>query len=269
MIHGFDGTKFALKTMRYNHNLTPRNFDRHRRDMLAAERLTASPWVANIYGFCGNSAVFDFADMGSVANLIWPKSHKKPGFCQLNSFERLNISKQVAHGITDMHEYGTKGIPSISHTDITPDQFVFVDGIYKLNDFNRCRFIAWKPEKKEQCDFLVQKNPGKFRSPEEYMYKNQSEKIDVYSMGNVFYALLTELWPFDELKDKDAQTRIINGERPFIPESISESNDPNQIALLKAMKMCWSQNPSDRATARDVLKYVTKQLSKNARKTIS
>ena len=103
MIHGFDGTKFALKTMRYNHNLTPRNFDRHRRDMLAAERLTASPWVANIYGFCGNTAVFDFADKGSVANLIWPKSHKKPGFCQLNSFERLNISKQVAHGITDMH----------------------------------------------------------------------------------------------------------------------------------------------------------------------
>ena len=101
------------------------------------------------------------------------------------------------------------------------------------------------------------------------MYKNQSEKIDVYSMGNVFYALLTESWPFDELKDKDAQTRIINGERPFIPESISKSNDPNQIALLEAMKMCWSQNPSDRATARDVLKYVTKQLSKNARKTIS
>ena len=41
------------------------------------------------------------------------------------------------------------------------------------------------------CGFYVGANPGKFRSPEEYSYKEEDEMIDVYSMGNIFYAILT------------------------------------------------------------------------------
>ena len=45
----------ALKTLRYEHRYLDRNYDRHRRDAMAMERLTASPYIVDIYGHCGNS----------------------------------------------------------------------------------------------------------------------------------------------------------------------------------------------------------------------
>ena len=44
-IREFDGTKKALKTLRYEHEFELRNYDRHRKDALISERLTASPNV--------------------------------------------------------------------------------------------------------------------------------------------------------------------------------------------------------------------------------
>lgn len=39
--------------------------------------------------------------------------------------------------IADVHNVEENGRPSIAHTDITTSQFVFSNGRYKLNDFNR------------------------------------------------------------------------------------------------------------------------------------
>ena len=54
-----------------------------------------------------------------------------------------------------------EGRASVAHTDITPGQFILVDGKYKLNDFNRARLIRWDKEKNEPCGFHVGNNPGK------------------------------------------------------------------------------------------------------------
>ena len=63
----------VLKTMRYTHDFVGRNYDRHRRDALAAERLTKSDSVVDIYGFCGNSGLFEYGDGGDIANAVWSK----------------------------------------------------------------------------------------------------------------------------------------------------------------------------------------------------
>jgi hypothetical protein len=51
--------------------MTPRNLDRHLRDAVAMEQLTSSPWVMGVYGFCGNSGIFEFADGGSLEDSIF------------------------------------------------------------------------------------------------------------------------------------------------------------------------------------------------------
>ena len=71
-------------------------------------------------------------------------------------------------------------------------------------------------------------------------------------MGNVFYALLSELWPFNDEDSKEAQDNVKNGRRPHLPRRIIESKDPADKVLQKAMRMCWRQNPKERATAREV-----------------
>ena len=65
----------------------------------------------------------------------------------------------------------------MAHTDISPGQFIKVGDRYKLNDFNRARFLRWNVKKDEPCGYYVDRNPGRNRSPEEYSYKLQSEKV--------------------------------------------------------------------------------------------
>jgi serine/threonine protein kinase len=149
--------KRVLKTIRYEHQYVERNYDRHRRDAVAMERLTSSPHVVNIYGFCGNSGLFEFAGGGDISNAIWPKHEDEPVLTRL---EKLEIATQAAMGLAALHNFNKEGQASIAHTDITPGQYVFVDGIFKLNDFNRARFIRWDPVKKEPCTYHVGNNPG-------------------------------------------------------------------------------------------------------------
>jgi serine/threonine protein kinase len=249
----------VLKTIRYEHDYEPRNQDRHRRDAMAMEQLTSSQWVMDIYGYCGNSGIFEFADGGSLDDSL-DASDEAPW----SSSERLVVAFQVASGIAAVHNYPKEGIPAIAHTDITTSQFVYVNSaaIYKLNDFNRCRFIRWDTKRNTTCPFKVGNNPGNFRSPEEYAYEGETEKIDVYSMGNIFYALLTGLWPFEELKSKKAKNLVKKGSRPPIPEAILNTTDMFDQTLLNATRACWIQDPEKRATARQIQKYIESQLIK-------
>jgi len=152
------GDKQVLKTIRYEHDYEDRNYDRHRRDALAMERLTSSPNIVDIYAFCGNSGIFEYAPGGDLEDMLWYSDEK------WNSTEKLIVSYQVALGISDVHNVEGNGRPSIAHTDITTSQFVYSDGRYKLNDFNRCRFITWNEKKNKQCGFHVGNNPGNVRS---------------------------------------------------------------------------------------------------------
>lgn len=97
-----------------------------------------------------------------------------------------------------------------------------------------------------------------FRSPEEYEYGLQSEKIDVFSMGNIFYQLLEGKEPFDEMRqlkhvdDEYIQNLVKEGNRPQLSDDIINSDDPNILTILKAMSMCHTQDWRERASARKV-----------------
>ena len=121
--------------------------------------------------------------------------------------------------------------------------------------------IFWNGEDDEACPFHIGNNPGKFRAPEEYLYLGESEKIDVYSMGNIFYSLLTGRWPFENRKTKEAQRLIKNNQRPPIDDAIRESDDPLDVAMLKAIERCWEQDPVERASAREIEKFLETELA--------
>ena len=40
-------------------------------------------------------------------------------------------------GLADLHNFDKEGRPSVAHTDISLNQFVKIDGRFKLNDYNR------------------------------------------------------------------------------------------------------------------------------------
>jgi hypothetical protein len=88
--------KLVLKTIRYEHQYLERNYDRHRRDALAMERLTQNPFVVDIYAYCGNSGVFEFADGGDIAEALWPHDPvtRRRTYGVTSRLQRLHIGKQ-------------------------------------------------------------------------------------------------------------------------------------------------------------------------------
>jgi hypothetical protein len=90
---------------------------------------------------------------------------------------------QAAIGLADLHNIDSEGHASIAHTDISPNQFIKVNGIFKLNDFNRARFIPFSTKgNSTSCLYRVGNNPGKNRAPEEYKLEPQSEKVRYYNL---------------------------------------------------------------------------------------
>jgi hypothetical protein len=71
-------------------------------------------------------------------------------------------------------------------------------------------------------------------------------------MGNIFYILLMDTWPFRGVQTKRAQEKMKAGERPPLYKDVAESTHPIDMALKKAMMMCHERDPKVRSTAREV-----------------
>lgn len=83
--------------------------------------------------------------------------------------------------------------------------------------------------------------------------KPETEKIDVFSLGNVLYFLLTGKEPFqDEMTAEDAIEHVKKGGRVSISEEIKSSTHPFDKAILKALDMCFVYDPEKRSSARAV-----------------
>merc|ERR1711862_176627 len=117
-------------------DFTKRNFERHNRDAIAMDRLTKSINVVDIFGFCGMSGVFEYAKHGDLRHVIISEYGKRD---RLTNNMKMEIAIQASLGVSDIHNVEKE--PSIVHSDISPDQFIYINGHYKLNDFNRCRFL--------------------------------------------------------------------------------------------------------------------------------
>jgi hypothetical protein len=102
-IREYSHEKRVLKTLRYKHEFHAQNNDRHRIDALAMDRLTKSPHVLDIYGYCGNSGLYEYADGGNIYQALWP-TEKKQNFTQI---QKLHIGKY--HFIVCLIQSRTRG----------------------------------------------------------------------------------------------------------------------------------------------------------------
>lgn len=93
------------------------------------ERLSSSPFTLDIYGNCGISQLTELAESSLFAHIV----HARQA-ALLTSEEQLSIAHHVASGVADMHTAG------IAHNDLSPDQFLLVNGIYKISDFHLASF---------------------------------------------------------------------------------------------------------------------------------
>lgn len=246
-----DREKVVLKTLKYNHNFEDAHFEHDRIDAIAMERLTSSPHVINIYGFCGQSVITEHADrtpLGSLAD----KSKKKP-------LKRLEIARDIASGLADVHGMDGDGNATFVHLDINPANVIVIGKTLKLNDFNIGILRRWNTTSNTPCGFPAQYPNPQWRSPEEANESQHlTEKVDVFSMGHIFFRLICghEPWNKLELNGKPNKTemtkKVKSGVLPRIPDEIMNTKDPEVRAILDAMLSCYRFDPTERPNAREI-----------------
>ena len=237
----------VLKVMKSEHDVNDRNFDRHRRDALVMERLTSSLYVVNIYGFCGNTVLTEHIPrtlprVVENATTSYPTRNTPEG--------RIRLMLDTARGIKALHTI--PGGP-IVHADVTPKQFLVADdGRVKVNDFNRCRFVAHLNGTDQTCPFRIPSSPGKSRSPEEYDFKELSEKLDIFSIANVFHYILTAEDPWDGWSSAEVKKKVTNGFRPYADEPFRTPGTTDE-SLQQLILRAYELDPKKRISASELV----------------
>ena len=111
----------------------------------------------------------------------------------------------------------------------------------------------------------------KWRSPEEARSENNlTEKVDVFSMGHIFFRLICGHEPWNKLEpggkpSKDViNEKVEQGKLPSIPEDVLKTEDPEVAAIRDAMLDCYQPDPKDRPSSREIAKKLEVALEKLA-----
>jgi len=178
-----------LKTLRFERDFLDEYYDLHRRDAMAMERLTFSPFVLNVYGYCGQSAMNEIA-VDNVEKVFSVRSYRFDNAFRLQTC--LAVAKAVAHVHTgelvdtmaiSTGRNQTKMQPAaLVHYDLNPRNVaIMADGTPKLNDFNVAEFLRWDNYTKTPCGFTGRFWEPWWRAPEE-MATSDKEKAEKYQL---------------------------------------------------------------------------------------
>lgn len=174
-----------------------------RRDAVAMEQLTQSPYVADIYAYCSVSSVVDYSNEQDLSEIFEGK--KQP-----TKDELFRISYDVAASVADAHHPNAQRHSTIAHLDIKPDQWIRMNGKYLFQDFNLARFLSWNPKQRKNCGWSTGWQGGRYHAPEQYTKDAPlTNKADVHALGAALFFLLTKRQP-SRGKERWQVTKILS-----------------------------------------------------------
>lgn len=281
-----NNNKFVYKNLALNnglHESGPKLAEKQRIDALILQSTTSSKFTPSIYGHCGTTMLMDYAPvtLHSIQKRFLTTKHRST----TSSLDRLKISIHIASGVAALHSV------NFIHNDIHDLQYLFHDGIFKLNDFNHARPIYVRTN--SNATNIDANNSGegrrscttsKFsmgvygRSLEEMQKKVGYEgftpvtptSVDVWMMGYLLYSILTNLTVWDDSKRHSESYKMKMAKRivakkeglteQLIPQHILNSTDPSYRAMKKGLEMSWTYNWKDRPSAQMIADYLMDEL---------
>jgi eukaryotic-like serine/threonine-protein kinase len=174
----------AIKVMRVDMMDNPKNVERFKRECIAAASLN-NPNIVKVYGqgivdgrpYMANEYV-DGRTLRDKLNVV--SGHNLP------PLEACEVMLQLTSGVQYVHDHG------LIHRDIKPDNLFYLpDGSVKIADFG----ISTPLGEKQTEDAVT--GTVYYTAPEILMGGEAGVASDIYSMGIVFYEMLTGTIPFD------------------------------------------------------------------------
>lgn len=130
-----------------------RVYTKQRIDAIVSEKLTSSPHVIDTYGFCGLSAIAEYADGGRLSDFV-----EKGGAASTK--QMYTFVKDAMQGTADIHSIDGEHA-TVRHRDASLKNmglFSNGDGTYRLKlfDFNSPVFLEWNFRDNVSCGWKRQ-----------------------------------------------------------------------------------------------------------------
>jgi serine/threonine-protein kinase len=203
------------------------------------------------------AAVFDYGETDGVVYLVMEYVE---GVSLTRLLERettlqparaVDIAHQVAEALVAAHELG------IVHRDLKPDNIIVAPGkngrdIAKVVDFGIAKAVEEGPTESLTRTGLVIGTP-EYMSPEQLLGDPVDARSDIYSLGCIFYQMLTGRRSFDEPTREQMIKRRLTERAPHARDLVPEL--PKTLDLIVARML--ARAPQDRyatvAEVRDLL----------------
>lgn len=177
--------------------------------------------------------ILEYVENGSLANIIKP--NKFGPFPE--SLVAVYIA-QVLEGLVYLHEQG------VIHRDIKGANILTTkEGLVKLADFG----VATKLTEADVNTHSVVGTPY-WMAPEVIEMSGVCAASDIWSVGCTVIELLTCVPPYYELQPMPALFRIVQDERPPIPESLSPD-------ITDFLRQCFKKDARQRPDAKTLLSH--------------
>ena len=172
-----DGLRVALKVLERAMKDDPIFLERFVREYKLIAAID-NEHVARVYdqGFTGDFPyiALEFLPSGTLASRI------REG---LSSRASLRIASQIAFALDAIHAKG------IVHRDLKPANILFrPDGRPAIADFGLAKNLAWNSQLTQAGQLLA---TPRYMSPEQCLGRSVDIRSDLYSLGAVFYEMLT------------------------------------------------------------------------------
>lgn len=219
----------AIKILRQKLSEDPMTLVRFQREASAASRLS-HPNVVDIYDVGEYNGmhyiVMEFIRGRTLKELIGLRG-------PLSVDEAVHIMRQLTSAIAHAHEH------NIIHRDIKPQNILVKDdGTIKITDFG----IAVANDAVQLTLNNAVMGSAHYLAPETAQGKDPDPKIDIYSMGIVFYELLTGSVPFQGKTPTEIAIKHLREPIPFVRDFNPSIPQSIENIVLKAT----AKNPVER-----------------------
>ena len=129
------GKSLVVKIRMLFRKFTDNKYHAVRLDSVLMERLTKSPHILDIHGYCGFALILPFVSGGTLGSVLqkW-----RDGEIHLDSRTRLEYALNITRALRDLHDVHGDVVPSVIHGDLNELQYLFDEsGRLLLGDFNK------------------------------------------------------------------------------------------------------------------------------------
>jgi eukaryotic-like serine/threonine-protein kinase len=240
--------RIALKILPADVASAQDRLERFIREAKAAAALN-HPNIAHVYDI-GESDGVRFIAMEYVAGQkLRDLLHRG----RLPLLKSIELTAQVAAGLAEAHQSG------FIHRDIKPENLMLPsDSSIKILDFGLAKLLEKQRNRADLSELSTVAYPGdatqlgtsagtilgtvSYMSPEQATGEKVDQRTDIFSLGIVFYEMLSGRRPFDGNSAIDTMHAIINRE----PTPVAELNPRLPLEISDILEKALAKNPADR-----------------------